>query len=77
MRWIDDSVDINFELPRDIMLIAEECEYMNETENYGYDNYAEMLSDMCKEAYRIGNMTKEQWDLMERRYIYGQYLRDN
>ncbi|MCD7735757.1 MAG: hypothetical protein LUI07_02125 [Lachnospiraceae bacterium] len=71
MNWINENILIDFELPRDIKEIADECERFNAEGNYAYDNYADLLGNMCKEAYRQGHLTRKQWDLMELRYIYG------
>ena len=71
MNWVNDTVIIDFELPKDIKEMADECERLDNEENWGYDNYADLLSNMCKEAYRQGHITKKQWDLVEKRYLYG------
>lgn len=76
MNWINDSIVIDFELPKDIKEIADECERLNATEDLAYDNYADVLGNMCKEAYRMGNLTKKQWDMMELRYIYGPMIEE-
>lgn len=76
MSWIDGSVVLDFKLPDDIQSVADECERLDECRDYGYFNWAEALSDMCKEAVVQKHMTEEQWDLVERKYIYGKWNED-
>lgn len=76
-RWIDDETIIDFEVPADIKSAMEECERLNEVGDYSYDNFAEALSDRCKEAVRQGHMTAKQWDIIEWRYLDAQFHTNN
>lgn len=66
--WIDESVIIDFKLPKDIQGIADLCEETDKNEDYAYDNWADLLDILCKEAVVQGHMTKRQWDTVVRRY---------
>jgi len=61
-RWIDDSVVIDFQLPKSMLYLIEELEKLDAEENYAYFNYAEALDVGAKELYRRGILTHEQWD---------------
>ena len=76
MNWIDDEVVLDFLLPKDIQSVADECERLNAEHDWGYINWAEVLSDLCKEAVVQRHMTQAQWDLVERRYVYGSWDND-
>lgn len=70
-NWIDNSIVIDFEVPRDILYVIKECERLNQQNDYGYFNWAESLSHACKEACVQKHMTKKQWETIERRYPCG------
>lgn len=72
-NWIDDSVVLDFDIPEDIKPVLNECERLNRLENAGYFNWADALSNFCKEAYVQGHMTRNQWEQIDRRYIYGSF----
>lgn len=71
MNYIDNSIAINFPVPRDIKYLMDKCEKYDAEANYGaYENYANALCFVVsKEAYVQGHLTKEQWEMIERRYL--------
>ena len=69
MNLIDDSVIIDFKVPNSIQNLMNECERLNEINDFGtYMNYSEALGYMCKEACVNGLLTDKQWQTIERRY---------
>ena len=70
MNYIDDTVEINFEVPEGVKKLMKECEEADITDNYPlYRNLAEYLVYvLCKELYVTGHITKEQWKKIEWRY---------
>ena len=67
--WVDQSVIINFEPLPHIKDIMEQCELLNDQENYAFFEWADTLDNQCKYACTAGGMSKEQWDLVARRYL--------
>ena len=70
-HYIDDTVKIDFNVPKDVKNVMEMCEEADLQDNYGsYGNLAEyFLYTLCKEAYVQGHLTKKQLETMERRYL--------
>ena len=70
MNYIDDSVVIDFKVPRSVESMMEYCEKADREESYGaYNTLAESLVwSIAKEAYATGGITKKQWETIERRY---------
>ena len=68
-NYIDDSVKIDFDVPKDILKLMKECEEFDKEDRYAcYMNYVEFLTDtICKEAYVQGHL-KKQWETIERRF---------
>lgn len=68
-HWINDSIKIDFDVPRlvaNTMQEAEEADLNNEIgEYYGI---ADVLDVICKECYVNGLLTKKQWDTITERY---------
>lgn len=71
MNFIDDTIKITFPLSRALKNAIDECEKADQSDNYGiYINAADYLTDtVAKEAFRKGDITKAQWEALERRYI--------
>lgn len=69
-HWINDEVKIDFPVSTTIKNLMVDAERLDLEENFGYFNYAEAISDTCKLAYAEKVLTKEQWELIERRYPY-------
>lgn len=70
-NFIDDSVVIDFELPKDIEFLLRRVEEYDAQNDYGlYGNWAETVVYVnAKEAYRMGDITLKQWETLQRRYL--------
>ncbi len=68
-NWIDNSVVIDFKVPKSIENFMKECDELNEMNDYSYFNYVELLDHMCKEACYLKYITKKQWETIERKYL--------
>ena len=69
MPWIKNDIVINFHLPKMILEIFSELEEMERANDViGYAIRSEELSIMCKNGYTNGAITKQQWDMIERKY---------
>lgn len=68
-NWIDNSVVIDFKVPKSIENFMKECDELNEKNDYSYFNYVELLDHMCKEACYLKYITKKQWETIERKYL--------
>lgn len=66
--WIDDSVVLDFKIPRSIQYLIEKLEEFDAAEDYAYFNYSEALDDGAKELVARGRLTVEQWDLLCAKY---------
>lgn len=67
-NWINDSIEIDFPLPKGILNLIQKLEELDAAENYGYFNYSEALDDAVKELVFKGRLTTAQWDLLCARY---------
>ena len=69
-NFINDEVKIDFPVSRAIRILMEECEQFDREDNYpAYEAHANVLVYVvCKEACFLGDITKNQWEKMERRY---------
>lgn len=67
-NWIDESIIIDFDIPKIMTNLILDMEQLDEEENYGYLNYCDALDDMAKEFYVQGKLTKAQWDTLVRKY---------
>ena len=67
-NWIDDSVIIDFEIPKSLLPLIEECEKCDENEDYCYFDWADALDVGAKEYYRQGKLTEKQWDTLCAKY---------
>ena len=69
--WVNEKVVIDFQVPKDIRYVMEECERLAKAEDVSYFNWAETLDYICKEAVIQKHMTKWQWERIGRRYPCG------
>lgn len=67
-RWINDQIIIDFRIPNSLNEFIKDMEKMDEEDNWGYVEYADTLDVMCKELYGSGYFTKEQWNVMMKKY---------
>lgn len=70
-HYIDDEVKMDFNVPKDLKILMEECEEFDLKDDYGaYMEFATLLTDVAsKEVFRQGRITKEQWDKINERYL--------
>ena len=66
--WIDESVIIDFKLPKSMLYLIEEIEKLAEEESEAFFNYTEALDDGAKELVVKGVLTQKQWDILTRKY---------
>lgn len=69
-HFINDEYKIDFYLPDGIVYYMEQCEQYDFNNDYGmYNSVAEpLVYSMCKNLYAKGGITKEQLEIIERRY---------
>lgn len=67
-NWIDDTVIIDFPVPKDVKNLMDMCEVANANGDWGYFNYEESLDYICKEAVVQGHMTDREWNEIRKRY---------
>ena len=67
-RWIDDSIKLDFKMPKIIEDLIKEVEQFDLDENYAYFSYIEALDSLAKLLYIEGKMTVHQRELIYRRF---------
>ena len=69
MRYCDETVKIDFDLPKYLIKTIENL--INERKNKGLmiDCYEEDLLSDCNQAYNEGNITMEQVQLLRQKYL--------
>lgn len=67
-RWIDDSIKLDFKMPKIIEELIKEVEQFDLDENYAYFSYIEALDSLAKLLYSEGKMTAHQRELIYRRF---------
>lgn len=67
-HWINNDIILDFPIPKTIKNLMDEAEKFDLMYNIGYFNYAEAITDTCKLAYAEHLLTKNQWELIERKY---------
>jgi hypothetical protein len=66
---IDDSVKIDFEVPKILQSLIDEAEEADLADNFGsYENIADTIDVYCKNFYLDRKLTKEQWNIIMSRY---------
>ena len=70
MGFINEDVIIDFEFPVKVDDLIENCEKFSKEDNYGaYEAWASFfVYTVCKNMYAAGEITKKQWETVERRY---------
>ncbi len=67
-NWVRDDIVIDFKVPKIIENLMLDLEELDKNEDYGYCNYFEGLDNLAKESYVQGLITKEQWNILIKRY---------
>lgn len=67
-RWINDEVEIDFEIPKSLFNVIDELERCDREEDYGYWDWADALDVGAKEYVRQGKLTEKQWATLCRKY---------
>lgn len=67
-NWINDSIAIDFVVPKSLQEIISILEQMDEDEDYGYYEYSEVLDYGAKEYVYQGVLTKKQWQTLCLKY---------
>ncbi|MDI9242331.1 hypothetical protein [Fusibacillus kribbianus] len=70
-RWVNDSVKIDFPLPKPIQEKVDMLEYYDETEDYGYFDACEVLECYAKHWVPDESITQEQFEKLCDRYCGG------
>lgn len=70
-RWIDDNYKINFEIPKLLKNTIEEAEELDYNGDMEYFDVADTIDVICKNFVSAHIMTKEQWDIVTKRYKIG------
>ena len=66
---MNDSVKIDFKLPKYMLNLMQDTEEYDLANDYGsYVNYADTIDVQSKILYTEGYLSKKQWDTMVRRY---------
>lgn len=70
MNYIDDTIKIDFPVNKPLQYAMQQCEIDDQEDNYGkYMNDVDFLVDnLAKAAYVGREISKAQWELIERRY---------
>lgn len=71
MNYIDDTIKIDFPVPKIVKFMMDECEKYDREDDYGlYEPYASHLTSViCKNLCADGILTTKQWHMIERRYL--------
>lgn len=72
-RWIDDSIELDFPLPKSMLHLIAEAEKLDDAEDYAYYNYAEALYDGAKELFTNGKLSRRQWNLIGLKFLGAYY----
>lgn len=72
-RWIDDKYKIDFEIPKLLKNTIEEAEELDRSGDMEYFDVADTIDVICKNFVSSHTMTKEQWDIVTKRYKIGRY----
>ena len=67
-RWINESIEIDFSLPKSTQLLIKKLEELDIAEDYSYFNWAEALDFEAKELVVLGKLSTKQWDLLCEKY---------
>lgn len=67
-RWIDDSIKLDFKMPKIIEDLIKEVEQFDLDENHAYFSYIEALDSLAKLLYSEEKMTAYQRELIYRRF---------
>ena len=65
---IDDSVKIDFKVPKDVQSLIDDVEEADITQNGMYDILVDGLDILCKNCCVVGHMTTKQWNIIMMRY---------
>lgn len=67
-RWIRNDIIIDFDLPKILRNTIEEAEELDRAGNIEYSAVADMIDVLGKECCRAGQITKDQWNQLCRKY---------
>lgn len=67
--WIDDSVTLDFTIPSILQEIVDACEQHDRDRDYRYFDDIDDLWVWAKNLCVAGEITKSQWETLERRYM--------
>lgn len=70
-RWIDDKYKIDFEIPKLLKNTIEEAEELDRSGDMEYFDVADTIDVICKNFVSSHTMTKEQWEIVTKRYKIG------
>ena len=68
-NWINDTIKINFEIPKGLDETISMLEKYNRENEMGlYFSWTDVLDVQCKNLCGCGKLTEYQWDLLNERY---------
>lgn len=67
-HWINDEIEVSFELPRSLQYLVKKLEELDQAQNYAYFNYSEALECAAKELVAKGRLSMKQWDILCAKY---------
>lgn len=70
MGYVREDVILDFKMPTILKNTIADVEEASMGEDTGYDNWVDTLDYLCKELYVEGAITKEQWDLVMKRFPF-------
>lgn len=67
-HWIDDSIKIDFEVPKIMQDLMNTAEKLDLEENYAYFEYADQIDVDAKNLCADGYLTESEWEKLSMRY---------
>ena len=67
-HWVDDTIKIDFKLPKTVQQIVDELEEMDRDEDWCYFDRCEFIENYTKDFVYSGELTMKQRDLLCARY---------
>ena len=67
-NWINDEIEIDFDVPKGIQDLINELEKLDDAEDYAYFNYSDALDCAAKELVKKGKLTTSQWNKLCAKY---------
>lgn len=67
--YYDDSIKLDFKIPKNLKIYIDKCDdYYRKNDDYYYTFFLEFLDNLSKSEYDAGNISKEQYILIRKKY---------